>query len=157
MNKIIFTLFFTTLLLSAQAQDFSAYDMNGKKISLSDFKGKVVLVDVWATWCGPCVQEIPHLKELEKAYHNKDLVVMSISIDPATDQQKWVNYVKYNQLPGVQLFGGEGPKSEVTRMHNINSIPRFLLYNKKGELVDSDAPRPSDSALRKKIDKLLTQ
>ena len=145
------------IISSAQpdTRNFSAYDVNGKKVSLSDFKGKVVLVDVWATWCAPCKQEIPHLQVLEKSYSGTDLVVMSISIDSATDRAKWMNFIKKEALTGLQLFGGDGLKSEIVRLHAINAIPRFLLYNKKGELVNAHAPRPSDPALRTQIDQLL--
>ncbi|MCL1974467.1 MAG: TlpA family protein disulfide reductase [Bacteroidetes bacterium] len=148
-------IYYVFLAAQPDTRNFSAYDREGKKVSLSDFKGKVVLVDVWATWCAPCKAEIPYLKELEKAYHDKEVVVMSISIDPATDKPKWTNFIKKENLTGVQLFGGDGPKSEIVRLHGINAIPRFLLYNKKGELVNANAPRPSDPALRSSIDQLL--
>ena len=155
--SLLFSFLIVCITLSAQAniQNFSAYDTNGKKVYLSDFRGKVVLVDVWATWCGPCKQEIPHLKELVKAYHGQNVVVMSISIDPPTDRSKWADFVKKEGLTGQQLFGGDGPKSEVARIHKINAIPRFLLYGKDGTLIDANAPRPSDPALRALIDKAL--
>ncbi|MCL2502165.1 MAG: TlpA family protein disulfide reductase [Bacteroidales bacterium] len=152
---LLFSAIYTTSTAQAISRNFSAYDMEGKKVSLHDFMGKVVLVDIWATWCGPCKQEIPYLKELEKDYHGQELVVMSISIDPPTDRPKWMNFVKNENLPGLQLFGGDGPRSEVARIHNINSIPRFLLYAKNGALVSANAPRPSQAELRALIDEEL--
>ncbi|WP_167610830.1 TlpA family protein disulfide reductase [Maribellus sediminis] len=133
------------------AVDFTYPDINGKQVSLSDFKGKVVLIDVWATWCGPCKAQIPALKKLEADYHSNDLVVMSISIDEEKDEQKWKDFVKTEDLKGVQLYAG-GWKSEIVKYYNIKGIPRFMLIDKKGNLVSVDAPRPSTPDLRKLID-----
>ena len=64
-----------------QAPTFKYLDINGKEVSLSDLKGKYVYIDIWATWCGPCTGELPHLKELEKKMHGKKIVFVSISCD----------------------------------------------------------------------------
>ena len=76
------------------AADFTYPDVNGKMVSLSDFKGKVVLVDVWATWCGPCRGEIPHLKKLEEEMHGKDVVFLGVSVDEVKDKQKWLDFIE---------------------------------------------------------------
>ena len=76
------------------AIDFTYPDINQNTISLSDFKGKYVYVDIWATWCGPCVYEIPFLVELEKQYHNKNIVFMSVSVDTENAKQKWIESQK---------------------------------------------------------------
>lgn len=151
------------LLKSTQEQkelktiDFSGTDLNDKKVSLSDFKGKVVVVDVWATWCGPCKKEIPALKAMEEAYHDKDVVFLSISVDNLKDKQKWIDYVKKEELKGVQLFGGKGWESDVATFYGIKGIPRFMVYGKDGKIVTNDAPRPSDPALKAMVDKLLAK
>ncbi len=75
-----------------QAPTFKYLDINGKEVSLSDLKGKYVYIDVWATWCGPCRYELPHLKELEKKMHGKKIVFVSISCDK--DKAAWEKMVK---------------------------------------------------------------
>ena len=84
-----------------QAPTFKYLDINGKEVSLSDLKGKYVYIDVWATWCGPCQYELPHLKELEKKMHGKKIVFVSISCDK--DKAAWEKMVKEQGLGGVQL------------------------------------------------------
>ena len=84
-----------------QAPTFKYLDINGKEVSLSDLKGKYVYIDIWATWCGPCTGELPHLKELEKKMHGKKIVFVSISCDK--DKAAWEKMVKEKGLEGVQL------------------------------------------------------
>ena len=133
----------------APAIDFKFPDINGKMVSLSDFKGKIVYIDVWATWCGPCKGEIPHLKKLETEYHNnKDIVFMSVGTDKSSDKQKWVDYVNNEKLEGVQLFAGDGAKQGLLEPYRIKGIPRFILVGKDGNLISEDAPRPSSTEIR---------
>lgn len=128
------------------AANFTYPDQDGKMVSLSDFKGKVVLVDVWATWCGPCKQEIPPLKALEKELHGKDIVFISVTLDEEKDKQKWKNMIKEMDLGGVQLFASGW--SKITKDYNIQAIPRFMVFDKKGNVVTIDAPRPSSPKLK---------
>ncbi|WP_126246530.1 TlpA family protein disulfide reductase [Chitinophaga rhizosphaerae] len=130
----------------AKAVDFTYPDLNGKKTSLSDFKGKVVLVDVWATWCGPCKGEIPHLKALEKEMHGKDVLFLSVSVDEQKDHQKWKDFVASQQLGGVQLFASGW--SDIAKFYDIKGIPRFMVFDKQGNIVTTDAPRPSNKELK---------
>ena len=89
----------------AKAIDFTYPDIAGKMVSLSDFKGKLVFIDVWATWCDPCKQEIPALKELHEEYADNDSIVfMSVSVDKEEDKEAWSKFVTDNSLPGIQLF-----------------------------------------------------
>ncbi len=140
-----------------QTIDFSGTDAEGRTVALSDLKGKVVVVDVWATWCGPCKGEIPHLKKLEEQYHGKDVVFLSISIDEAKDRQKWADFVKNEGLAGLQLFAGNGWQSDVVKLYGIKGIPRFMLVDKAGNMVTDDSPRPSSPELKTLIDKCLAQ
>lgn len=124
----------------------------GGKTSLDDLKGSYVYIDIWATWCNPCIAEIPALKRLEKKYHNKNIKFVSISID---DQRtagswekaasKWKTMVKDKNLTGIQLHAGQ----DVAFMQEylVTGIPRFLLLDPKGNIVNSNAPRPSNPAL----------
>ncbi len=128
------------------AADFTYPDASGKPVSLSSFKGKVVLVDVWATWCGPCKGEIPSLKKLEEEMHGTDLVVMSVSVDEDKDKDKWLKMITDEKLGGVQLFASGW--SKICKDYKITGIPRFMVFDKKGNVVTVDAPRPSDPKLK---------
>ena len=119
----------------------------GGKTSLDDLKGKYVYVDVWATWCGPCKREIPFLKEVEEKYHGKNIEFVSISIDKASDHEKWKAMVNEKELGGVQLFADNDWNSAFVKDYQIQGIPRFLLIDTEGNIVDSNAPRPSSSEL----------
>ncbi|MFV0506901.1 MAG: TlpA family protein disulfide reductase [Bacteroidales bacterium] len=138
------------------AVDFKYPDINGKMVALSDLKGKVVVIDVWATWCGPCKKEIPHFKKLEKEYHGKDVAFMSVSIDEEKNKQKWADFVKKEELSGIQLFAG-GWNSDIAKFYNIKGIPRFIVIDKNGNLASSAAPRPSTPGLKQMINKYLNQ
>lgn len=129
------------------AINFTFEDIDGKKVSLTDFKGKVVYIDVWATWCRPCLGEIPSLKKLEEEYHDQNIVFMSVSTDKSADRQKWKNMVMEKELKGVQLTTGDA-KAEILDPYKITGIPRFILVDKNGKLISSDAPRPSSSEIR---------
>jgi len=127
---------------------FNYPDSNGKLVSLEDFKGKYVYVDVWATWCGPCIQEIPSLKELHKDYEGKDLAIVSLSIDKMADKEKWKNMVADKNLTGTQIMADNEWQSDFVRGYGITAIPRFILIGPDGNIVNNNAPRPSDPALR---------
>ncbi len=138
------------------AINFTYKDVNGKTVSLSDFKGKVVYVDVWATWCGPCKKELPHLKELEKKFHgNKNIVFIGIGTDNLKDYQKWKDFVVKEQLPGVQLYGRTEGNDDILKLYQIKGIPRFMLFDKKGNIASVDAPRPSSKEIEPLLKKLL--
>ena len=124
-------------------------------MALSDFRGKVVYVDVWATWCGPCNAEIPHLIKLEEAYHNNpNIVFMSVSVDKQKDFEKWKQMLKDKGMGGVQLFSGDR-SDEIMKPYKITGIPRFMLFDKDGRVVDADAPRPSSGEIKALLDATL--
>ncbi|MGN7822160.1 TlpA family protein disulfide reductase [Chitinophaga sp. 22536] len=133
--------------------NFNGEDTNGKKVAFNDLKGKVVVVDVWATWCGPCKAELPHLQKLEEELHDKNVTFVGYSVDEAKDKEKWSAFVKEKDMKGVQLFGvGWG---EVTKFYDIKGIPRFMVFDQQGKIVTIDAPRPSTPELKALIEKLL--
>lgn len=132
------------------AADFTYPDVKGKMVSLSDFKGKVVLVDVWATWCGPCRGEIPHLKKLEEEMQDTDVVFMGVSVDEAKDKQKWLDFVAKEDLKGVQLLASGW--SKIAKDYKITGIPRFMVFDRKGNIVSVDAPRPSSAELKRLLE-----
>ena len=131
-----------------EAIDFKFRDINGQEVALSDFKGKVVYIDVWATWCGPCKKEIPYMAKLEEEYAgNKNIIFMSVSIDAEKDIEKWKAMVKEKNMKGIQLFAGEH-KADISDPYKINAIPRFMLVGKDGKMINSNAPRPSSDEIR---------
>ncbi|MEZ4853249.1 TlpA family protein disulfide reductase [Flavobacterium sp.] len=127
---------------------FEYENFKGGKTSLDDLKGKYVYIDVWATWCAPCRAEIPFLKALEKEFHGKKIEFVSISIDRVKDHDKWLNFVKENDLTGIQLFADNDWNSEFVKEYKINGIPRFILLNDEGVIVNADAPRPSSKEIK---------
>ena len=131
-----------------QAPEFTGVTRDGSLVKLSDLKGKNVYVDVWATWCGPCIREIPSLKEVEHDYENKNITFISISIDKASDKEKWEKFIEERELGGTQLFADGEWNSEIALAYNIKGIPRFLLIDESGKIVKADAPRPSNPELR---------
>ncbi|MGQ2982979.1 TlpA family protein disulfide reductase [Flavobacterium sp.] len=142
--------------LNGQKSPSFAYEnFKGGTTSLDDLKGKYVYIDVWATWCGPCRQEIPHLQKVEKDYHGKNIEFVSLSIDTKKDYQKWRKMVTDKSLGGIQLFADKDWNSDFTQAYFVDSIPRFILIDPQGNVVSADAARPSDPALRQQLDKLL--
>src|SRR5690606_13575941 len=134
---------------------FEYENHKGGKTKLSDFKGKYVYIDNWATWCGPCRAEIPHLKKVEEKFHAKNIEFVSISVDVKKDYEKWKKFVAEKNLGGVQLIADKDWKSDFILAYNINSIPRFLLIGPDGTIIDSNARRPSDPALAAQLETLL--
>ncbi|MEM6686808.1 MAG: TlpA disulfide reductase family protein [Bacteroidota bacterium] len=119
----------------------------GGNTTLADLQGKYVYIDVWATWCGPCLGEIPSLKKVEKQYHDKDIHFVSISIDEKDDYNTWKDMVKNKELGGIQLMADNAWKSEFVTEYAIEGIPRFILIDPSGKIVSADAPRPSNPKL----------
>ncbi|NML36123.1 AhpC/TSA family protein [Chitinophaga sp. G-6-1-13] len=136
-----------------QGFNFTGEDMSGKKVAFNDLKGKVVVVDVWATWCGPCKAELPHLQKLEEELRDKNVTFVGYSVDETKDKEKWSAFVKEKDMKGVQLFGAGW--SEVTKFYDIKGIPRFMVFDQQGKIVTIDAPRPSTPELKALIEKIL--
>ena len=125
--------------------DFKGEDINGKQMSLRDFRGKYVYIDMWATWCGPCQKELPFLKKLEEKYAGRNIVFVGLSID--ADKSKWEARVKSGELCGTQLYIGRGSKFQAD--YRISGIPRFILLDPNGRIVNPDMTRPSSDDTEK--------
>lgn len=142
-------------LVGTASPDFDYENHKGGKTKLSSLKGKYVYIDTWATWCGPCRQEIPHLAKVEEKYHGKNIEFVSVSIDAQKDHEKWKNFVTEKKLGGVQVMADKDWNSDWAVAYGIQSIPRFILIGPDGKVIDADAPRPSDPALSAKLDTLV--
>lgn len=136
-----------TLSTGKASPAFDYENHKGGKTSLESLKGKYVYVDVWATWCGPCRKEIPSLKKVEEQYHGKNIEFVSISIDALKDHEKWNKFVTEKQLAGIQLFADNDWNSKFVKDYAIDGIPRFILIDPNGNIINADAPRPSDPKL----------
>jgi thiol-disulfide isomerase/thioredoxin len=145
-----------TLKTGEEALAFSYPDKDGKTVTMASLKGKVVLIDVWATWCKPCKEEIPYLKKLEEEMKGKDIAIISLSTDAVSDKDKWLKMIKDENLGGIQLFAG-GPGNEFSQYYKVNAIPRFLVFDKQGKIVTVDSPRPSNPELKTLLQKELAK
>ena len=113
--------------------DFDEKDLDGKPLSVANFKGKIVLVDFWATWCGPCVAELPNVLETYGKYHGKGFEVIGISLDQ--DKDKLTGFIKEKKMPWQQYFDGKGWQSKLGQKYGINSIPATYLIDKEGKII----------------------
>jgi thiol-disulfide isomerase/thioredoxin len=124
-------------------------NFKGGKTSLDDLKGKYVYIDVWATWCRPCLGQIPALKELEKEYHGKNIAFVSISTDKPDKHEAWKNMIKSKGMSGIQLYAGKN--QSFSKEYQINTIPRFIFIDPNGNIIDANAPRPSQKDAIKRL------
>lgn len=137
---------------SAKKYELELNDVDGKNVSLSDFKDKVVYIDFWASWCGPCRKNMPFSKQLHSnlsAKQKKKIVFLYISID--ADPASWKKAKGDLGIEGVNVISPGNWKSPACAYFQINSIPRYMIMNKKGDIVDFNAPRPSDDAVMIKL------
>lgn len=135
------------LVLGMPSPVFDYENYKGGKTSLTSLKGKYVYIDVWATWCGPCREEIPSLQKVEEEFKGRNIEFVSIAVDAPKNHQKWANMIAEKQMGGLQLFADKEWDSEFIKSYVIESIPRFILIDPSGNIINADAPRPSDPTL----------
>jgi peroxiredoxin len=148
MNRICITLFLliTSLNIFAQmspgqtAADISLPDLNGKTISLSEFKGKVILIDFWASWCGPCRHNNPHLVKLYNKYHDKGLEIYGISLDDNVNS--WRRAVKHDKLGWTQVIDDKGWAASSANIYGVDMIPSSFLVDQHGiiRVINAEGP-----------------
>ena len=124
------------------AKVISGYNLENELVKTSDFKGNYLYIDVWATWCGPCRGEIPHLEELQEKYSDENITFMSVSTDQ--NYEAWESMVTNDDLKGTQIIMKDDEQFDVIRDDFlVFSIPRFILIDTEGKIIDANAPRPS--------------
>lgn len=140
-----------------KALNFSAQDINGKTYSLSDFSNKVVVLDFWFSGCIPCKAEMPYMKLLAEKLRGENIQFMTISFDSTSQLiDEWKALVnKHVSQDILQLNMKEGFKSDVAKYYNMHSVPRIILIDKDGKIVDPYARRPSDPKLYNQIMRIL--
>ncbi|MEO0573122.1 MAG: TlpA disulfide reductase family protein, partial [Bacteroidota bacterium] len=131
-----------------KAPYFTARTIDEKTTAFSDLQGKRLYIDVWATWCKPCIREIPALKKLEEDLSEEPVQFVSISIDKDKDKQKWKDFVKNKELGGIQLIVDGDWKSDFAISYKVSGIPRFMIIDSDGTIINANAPRPSDPAVK---------
>ncbi|WP_373521654.1 TlpA family protein disulfide reductase [Aquiflexum sp.] len=130
----------------AEVKNFSFVDLEGNQVSLVDFKDKIIYLDLWASWCGPCINTFrTKTPEFEtKLREREDVVLMYISIDEK--EEPWRNYLSKNPMRGTHLFAGMGFQAEIMQYFKVWGIPRYLIIGKDNKIIDVNAPRPGDEA-----------
>ena len=139
------------LMAGNMAPEYVAETIEGDAVTSTDLQGKKVYIDVWATWCGPCIREIPALKALEEELKDEQVQFVSISIDQLKDKEKWKNFVAEKELGGIQLIVDGAWKSDFAQTYNVTGIPRFMIFDADGTIIDANAPRPSDPIIKETL------
>jgi len=140
-----------TAKLKTEPLDLKFTALDGTEIDLAKMRGKVVLIDFWATWCGPCVQEVPNVVEAYEDLHPKGFEIIGISLDK--DKAKLEAFIKEKGMAWPQYFDGKGWQNEISSRFGIQSIPAMWLVDKKGMLVETNARED----LEEKVEKLLAE
>lgn len=125
-----------------EARPIKAKDLNDNIVEISKFKGKFVVIDVWATWCGPCKYESPYFEKMAIKYKNENIVFLGLSTDQ--DAKKWYLDAKNKSKSVIHLFLEN--RILFAKDYNVNSIPRFILIDDEGKIYNADMPRPSESS-----------
>ena len=144
------------IIKTAYAPDFTMEDIDGELFQFSELKGKLILLDVWASWCKPCRLANPHMVELYNKFHNKGLEMISISLDGTPEQtspkEDWEKAVSNDKLTWTQLSDLKGWDSKIRDFYNIRSIPYTILIDQNGLIIGEDI---SHEALNNKILEIL--
>jgi thiol-disulfide isomerase/thioredoxin len=133
------------------APPFAVTTLDGQRISLDDLRGKVVLLDFWATWCGPCRQALPHMQKIAKTFQGQPLVVLSVSLD--SNEQKWKDFIAQNEMTWQHYRDGgfEGP---ISKLFSVQAIPHTFTIDADGVLQDE---RIGDASIEGKLKKLVAR
>lgn len=119
--------------IGVEAPDLNLEDVNGQKIALSSLRGQYVMIDFWASWCGPCRRENPNNVALYNKYHSKGFEIYGVSLDDNKD--KWVNAIAADKLTWKHVSDLGGWSSSAAKIYNVSSIPQTFLLDKEGKII----------------------
>lgn len=147
----------TKLKIGNYVQDFTAIDMEGNTVKLSDFKGKIILLDFWASWCVPCHQQNQkEFSELYEKYKNQNFVIISYSLDVKTAKEDWRKASLNDKISWINISNLKGFDDPLSKQYSISSVPNSFLINQNGKIVNSFIGYNSEnSTIESEIDKLI--
>ena len=124
------------------APNFTFTDMSDRPYTLKDFRGKYLLIDVWGVYCGPCIKELPALKEVKTEFHDANITFIQVNLDGTRDT--WMKRVKELNLDGPQFMATNGWDSEFRKAYEIDQVPTFILIDRKGRFIDARTKLPTE-------------
>ncbi|NNC85272.1 MAG: TlpA family protein disulfide reductase [Bacteroidia bacterium] len=136
--------------------DFAFKNLEGNMVNINDYRGKIIYIDFWASWCGPCRVQFPYSHKLQEKFtdkQKKDIVFLYLSIDAS--EERWKSSVKSFKLTGEQGISPGNWSSEAVKKFGVSSIPRYMIIGKDGKILDPNAPRPGAPGLYEKLVELL--
>lgn len=136
-----------------KAPNFEFRNEKGELISLASLQGFVIYLDIWATWCKPCIDEIEPSKKLQKKLSNKKIKFVNVCIE--SKNESWLNLIKEKKFNGIQLYCPKEDEEKFKESYVVQGIPRNIIIDKEGKIYDINAKRPSDAELEKELLKIL--
>lgn len=141
-----------SLVAGAKFPEFDEKDLNGKPFNLAACKGKVVLIDFWATWCGPCVAELPNVLKAYEKHHDAGFEILGISLD--SDKDRLESFLKEKKMTWQQYFDGKGWQNKLAGRYGVNAIPATYLLDGEGKIIAKNLRGPAlEPAIAKALSK----